>query len=689
MIKKLRNLRTPLRIAFVACCLFIAIINITHRSWIGSAVARQSLDSLPTDQLPTLQEPVALLQCIDASPLCTKAQYYGRCSGATLLNCQRSCGLCTVVANLLNKATRMEVQEVPDPLPCKDTDPSCQQLQQEGLCGRSRSMLASCKATCGFCAVADPSSSPAPHPSPQDVSAGAAVQAGPGSGACGDSIDVCPYLASQLRLCHSLEHSWWMRSQCRRSCQLCETGSPGAATPHLHDLRALASEDACEDYHPQCASWKAAQQCMLNMAFMSKHCAASCGQCSQAATAARQALDMATMRQGRDNKGTPAVRWMTVSHPPPPAPPSLPCVDQEKACSGWASMGECAHNKGFMEISCRLACGLCSAAATAEPAVPLSSSPFWFFPQPLAQVQLNNGRLMPSLGFGTAGLGEGTQAAVAEALAAGYRHVDSAQAREWYREDMNGLAVAASGLPRPEVWLTTKIHPRHLGYQQTLEAFGDSLEELQTSYLDLVLLHYSSCWGDLCLHPDPKAALGTAATATPTGRQAGEGGEARTWRESWRALEELYRVNKTRAIGVSNFGLSELRELQEHVAQVKPQVLQVHVDPLQQQQQLLEYCRQQGIQVVAYSTLGTQWGPTGPGGSNPVLTHPTLQDISRQLQRSVVQVVLRWALQLGLGVLPRSHQPAHIRESQDVWDFELSEHHMRVIAALDGTFRSA
>jgi diketogulonate reductase-like aldo/keto reductase len=176
-----------------------------------------------------------------------------------------------------------------------------------------------------------------------------------------------------------------------------------------------------------------------------------------------------------------------------------------------------------------------------------------------AYVTLRSGARMPRVGFGTAGLGERTAVAVGAALAAGYRLLDSAQAREWYREDLVGEALAATALPREAVFVTTKIHPRHLGYAATAERVAVSLRELRTRHVDLLLLHYPSCWGDLC------------GGDTPAG----------TWRDSWRALEAAKAAGQARALGVSNFDAAQLRELLAW-AKEPPDVVQAHSDPFSQ-----------------------------------------------------------------------------------------------------------
>jgi len=353
----------------------------------------------------------------------------------------------------------------------------------------------------------------------------------------------------------------------------------------------------------------------------------------------------------------------------------LGCADMNVECNGWQAQGECTKNVLYMHASCRMACGLCSVAALAAGQVTSAGThasavelpTFAFYRTPLCSIMLNNGKLMPAVGFGTAGLGDTTGSAVTAALQAGYRHIDSAQAREWYREDLTGTSIQSSTIPREELFITTKIHPRHLGYKTTAQAFLTSLAELGTDYLDLVLLHYSSLNGLVAAPPNTTVV------------------EVHDWRSSWKALELLYETKTAHAIGVSNFNLQELKELYA-MASMKPQVLQVHMDPLGQNRDVMEFCRQNGIQMVAYSSLGTQWPTKAPAHQNPVLSHPSLQALATTLKRSVAQVVLRWVLQSGVLVIPRSSNSQHMMDSLQLWDFELDDQQMRMILALDGTY---
>ena len=273
---------------------------------------------------------------------------------------------------------------------------------------------------------------------------------------------------------------------------------------------------------------------------------------------------------------------------------------------------------------------------------------------------LSNGVRMPLVGFGCAGrlgrhpLGDG--------ISAGYELFDTSQAAEWYDEAELGAAVNASAVPREQLFLTSKLHPRDLGEDSTLRAFPTSLTRLKTTYVDAFLLHYPRCFGDLCPKGGP-----------PSG----------TWRDSWRALETLYERGEVRAIGVSNFDVSEFDELLA-LAKVKPHIVQSWMDPLFQARPLRRRCAEHGVLFQAYSTLGTQWAGRGVR-INPVLKHPVLGRIAKEIGRSTAQVALRWAVQHGAAVIPRSTKPRNMAANLQIFDFELDDAHMAAIDALDGT----
>ena len=276
-------------------------------------------------------------------------------------------------------------------------------------------------------------------------------------------------------------------------------------------------------------------------------------------------------------------------------------------------------------------------------------------------VALNTGTFMPRIGFGTAGLGPETTQAVEWALRAGYRLIDSAQAREWYREDLVGNAVVKSGILRSELFLTSKLHPRHLGYERTLQQFQTSLDDLHTEYMDLFMLHYPKCWGSLC-------------DTEPEG----------TWVDSWRALEELYNDGKVKAIGVSNFDLHELEELQK-IAKVQPAVVQRNCDIFAQDVNTRVFVTSQGWQYEAYSSLGTQWLMKGHA-KNPVLGSPIVVAIAERRGVSPAAVCLRWALDKKQIIIPKSSNEKRIAENLNmVWSMgKLTEGEMDELDKLDG-----
>lgn len=281
---------------------------------------------------------------------------------------------------------------------------------------------------------------------------------------------------------------------------------------------------------------------------------------------------------------------------------------------------------------------------------------------PGPNVTLLTGAQMPLVGFGCAGrLGAPT---LREAANAGYRLFDTAQAPEWYDERALGEALAGG----PRAFLTTKVHPRDFGPSSTAAAVERSLRNLRVDTLDLVMLHYPACWGQLCAGAPP-----------PEG----------DWRSAWRALEAAQAAGKVRALGVSNFGLSELDELWAFAAggAARPSVVQSMMDPFRQNTRVRQWCTARGVVFQAYSTLGTQHalGAGRAGQSNPVLGSALLQRIGHVHGRSVAQVALRWAIQSGAGVLPRSADGVRMRSNLRLFDFELTAAELAAIATLDGT----
>jgi diketogulonate reductase-like aldo/keto reductase len=253
--------------------------------------------------------------------------------------------------------------------------------------------------------------------------------------------------------------------------------------------------------------------------------------------------------------------------------------------------------------------------------------------------RLKNGVEIPHVGLGVfqSARGEETRNAVREALRLGYRHIDTA--RVYGNEHDVGAALRESGIPRAEVFVTTKLWNDDQGYDSTLRAFDASLKRLGFEYVDLYLLHW----------PVPRKRL-----------------------ESWRALEQLLADGRVRAIGVSNFMVHHLEELLAH-AKVAPAVNQIEVSPFLQQREVRAFCQKRGVVVEAYSPLT----------KGKRLRHPMVTDVAERSRRSPAQVLLRWGLQHGLVVLPKSTHAERIAENAALFDFELSTEDMAKLDTLE------
>ena len=261
---------------------------------------------------------------------------------------------------------------------------------------------------------------------------------------------------------------------------------------------------------------------------------------------------------------------------------------------------------------------------------------------------LRNGVEMPEVGFGTWKAGETDGFAVlSEAIRAGYRHIDTASA--YHTEEAVGRAVAASGVDRSEFFITTKAWKDQLGYDRTLAAFDASCQALGMDYLDLYLIHW----------PRPDAAC-------------------EEWKEldrgSWRAMEELYRAGRVRAIGVSNFQPDRLVDLILH-NEVVPAVNQVETHPFCQQAEAAAVMASEGVQIESWALFAE--------GRNNLFGNETLVSLAAKYRKSVAQVVLRWLIQRGVVVIPKSVRPERMAENIDVFDFHLAPEDMDLIATLD------
>lgn len=261
--------------------------------------------------------------------------------------------------------------------------------------------------------------------------------------------------------------------------------------------------------------------------------------------------------------------------------------------------------------------------------------------------ELKNGVKIPCIGFGTWQTeGEAAVSAVKEAVAQGYRHIDTAAM--YHNEESVGRAVRQSGVPRKELFVASKLPNDAHGYGEAMEAFGQTLERLGLAYLDLYLIHwpnpakYRDCW-----------------------QRANAG--------AWRAFEELYCAGKVRAIGVSNFREHHLDELAK-TAKIAPMVDQLRLCPGETQESATARCRERGILVEAYS----------PFGAGRAFEVPELSALAEKYGKSVAQVCVRWSLQMGFLPLPKSASPERMRENADVFGFELSPEDMRAISGLTG-----
>ena len=262
-------------------------------------------------------------------------------------------------------------------------------------------------------------------------------------------------------------------------------------------------------------------------------------------------------------------------------------------------------------------------------------------------VRLNNGRTIPQFGFGVFKVPAGqTIEAVSAALEAGYRHIDTAEMYGNEREV--GEAIARSGLDRSEVFVTTKLNNGFHRPEDARKAFDQSLDELGFEYVDLFLIHW----------PLPTRYDGDFVS-------------------TWRTLEEFYADGRARSIGVSNFNPHHLRPLLDE-CEIVPTINQIEVHPYLTQDEVRAFCAEHQIAVEA-------WAPIARGA---IVTEPVVGSIAARIGRTPAQVVLRWHIQRGDIVFPKSVTPARIRENIDIFDFELSEAEMAAISGLNRNQRT-
>lgn len=253
--------------------------------------------------------------------------------------------------------------------------------------------------------------------------------------------------------------------------------------------------------------------------------------------------------------------------------------------------------------------------------------------------KLNNGVEIPVIGLGVFQVDDGDQVydAVRSALEIGYRHIDTAS---YYQNEAGvGRAIADSGIPREEIFVTTKVWNDEQGYDETLIAIDRSLERLEMDYVDLYLVHW----------PVPGK-----------------------YKDTWKALEKIYADKKARAIGVSNFHAHHLEDLIKD-ATVKPMINQIELHPQLSQVEVRDYCKKHDIAVEAWS----------PIGKATYLDEPVLQALAKKYKKTVAQIIIRWDYQNEIITIPKSVRATRQKENADIFDFELSREDMEKIESLN------
>ncbi|WP_195469243.1 aldo/keto reductase [Clostridium sp. D43t1_170807_H7] len=251
---------------------------------------------------------------------------------------------------------------------------------------------------------------------------------------------------------------------------------------------------------------------------------------------------------------------------------------------------------------------------------------------------LSNGVKMPSIGFGTykSGSDEETAKIIKYALKIGYRQIDTAS---FYVNEVGiGNGIKESGINREDIFLVTKLWNDDHGYDKTIEAFNKSLERLQVDYIDLYLIHWPNKLNS----------------------------------ETWKAFEHLYKTGKVKSIGVCNFKIGHLEELKK-TAEIMPMVNQVEIHPQSSKNDMLRYCEENNIQLVA-------WSPIMRG---KLFSNELILGLAEKYKKTIAQIILRWHVQRGIIPIPKSSNEGRIKENLSIFDFELSNDDMSIIDSVN------
>jgi diketogulonate reductase-like aldo/keto reductase len=262
----------------------------------------------------------------------------------------------------------------------------------------------------------------------------------------------------------------------------------------------------------------------------------------------------------------------------------------------------------------------------------------------VSSLELSNKTIIPQIGFGTWLIKdeEVCVQSVTTALEIGYRHIDTAQI--YGNEQYVGQAIAESDIPRADLFITTKVWNENQFWDDVIPSLDESLERLQTDYVDLLLIHFPV---------------------------------TETRRPAWRRMETILESGKAKAIGVSNYTIAHLEELIKE-SKIKPAVNQVELHVFLQQPELVEYCRKHGIALEAYSPLAHGQG----------LQDAKLQELAKKHHKTVAQIMLRWCIEQGFIALPKSTHPERIRENFEIFDFKLDREDMEQLKKLNKDLRT-